>query len=188
MTAPVVLAVFSPYLNYRGTAYIVGGFAGILCLSLMLVQPLLPAGYLPLPMQISERRVHLWIGRAIVICVALHIGGLFITSPADTLDALLLVAPTPFSVYGIIAMWGIVATVFLVLLRTRFRMRPLHWKRLHNMLALIVVAATVLHAVQIEGTMERVSKWLLCMAVLVATVTAMADLRFIRQRANRYRR
>jgi len=36
------------------------------------------------------------VGAAIILCVVLYVGGLFLTSPPGTLDALLLVAPTPF--------------------------------------------------------------------------------------------
>ena len=42
MIAPVVIAAFSPYLESRSVLYIVGGFAGIVGLSLLVVQPLLP--------------------------------------------------------------------------------------------------------------------------------------------------
>ena len=47
MAAPVLIAAGSPYLAYRNLPYIVGGFAGIVCLSLFVIQPLLAAGYLP---------------------------------------------------------------------------------------------------------------------------------------------
>ena len=67
----------------------------------------------------TRRRWHQWLGVAIVRVVALHVGGLYVTSPEDTTDALLLVSPTPFSVYGVTAMWGIVATAILVLFRRR---------------------------------------------------------------------
>ena len=107
-------------------------------------------------------------------------GGLFVTSPPDTLDALLLVAPTPFSVYGVLAMWGIVATAVLVVLRRRLGLRYSTWFLLHNALALVVVVATVIHALQIEGAMEIVSKWALCLAALTATSVALLDLRVVK--------
>ena len=138
---PVLLAAASPYLAYRNLPYIVGGFAGIVCLALFVVQPLLAAGYLPGFAPATERRWHRWVGVAIVGCVILHVGGLYFTSPEDTLDALTLVAPTPFSVYGVLAMWGVLATAVLVALRRRFRYPT--WYRLHNGLALVVVVATV---------------------------------------------
>lgn len=180
MAAPVVLAATSPYLAYRNLPYIVGGFAGIFCLSLFVIQPLLAAGYLPGPGRASERRWHRWVGAAIVVAVVLHVGGLFVASPPDALDALLLVSPTPFSVYGVLAMWGVVATAVLVALRRRVGLRYATWYVVHNALALVVVVATVIHAVQIEGAMEIVSKWLLCLAALAATGVTLLDLRVIR--------
>ncbi len=180
MLVPILIAATSPYLAYRNLAYIVAGFAGIAALSLLLVQPLLAAGYLPGPGAATERQWHRWVGAAIVVCVVLHVGGLYVTSPPDTLDALLLVAPTPFSVYGVLAMWGIVVTAVLVLLRRRLGLRYSTWRLIHNGLAAIVVAATVIHALQIEGAMEIVSKWALCLAALVATGATLLDLRVVR--------
>ncbi len=187
MAAPVLIAATSPWLAYRNLPYIVGGFAGIVCLSLFVIQPLLAAGYLPGASLAGERRWHRRIGAAIVLCVLLHVGGLYVTSPPDTLDALLLVSPTPFSVYGVLAMWGVVATAVLVALRRPLGLRYATWYLVHNALALVVVVATVIHAVQIEGAMEVVSKWALCLAALAATGAALLDLRIIRPLA-RWRR
>ncbi len=180
MAVPVVVAAFSPYLSYRNAVYIIGGFAGIVCLSLMLIQPLLAAGYMPGLRGQAGRRWHRWLGVAIVVCVVLHIVGLYLTSPPDTLDALLLVAPTPFSVYGVTAMWGVVLTAILVFLRRRMGLRYSVWRLIHNALALVVVVATVIHAVQIEGAMGTATKWGLCIAVLVATGVTLVDLRVVK--------
>ena len=54
------------------------------------------------------------------------------------------------------------------------------WYRLHNGLALVVVVATVVHALQIEGAMEIVSKGVLCLAALASTVVVLLNLRVIR--------
>jgi predicted ferric reductase len=180
MIAPIVIAAFSPYLPSRNLPYIVGGFAGIACLSMLVLQPLLPAGYLAGSDGPAGRRWHRWLGAAIVVLVALHVGGLYIASPPDTIDALVLVSPTPFSVYGVIAMWGVVATTILVLFRGALRLAPSAWRLIHNCLAAIVVVATVVHALQIDGAMELNSKWLLCMAVVAATCVALWDLRIAR--------
>jgi predicted ferric reductase len=180
MAAPVVMAATSPYLAYRSPAYIVGGFAGIVCLSLLLIQPLLAAQYLPGAGAEIGRKAHHWVGAAVIAGVVLHVGGLFVTSPPDTLDALMLVAPTPFSVYGVLAMWAVVATAVLVALRRRLRLRYSNWSLIHNGLALVVVVATVIHALQIQGAMESVSKWALCLAVLTATGVTLLHLRVIR--------
>ena len=44
---PIVAAAASPLLAWRGPVYILAGFAGIIALGVMLVQPLLIGGYLP---------------------------------------------------------------------------------------------------------------------------------------------
>ncbi len=181
MIVPVAIAAFSPYLASRNMPYIVG-------LSLLFLQPLLPAGYMAGSEGPAGRRWHRWLGVAIIVAVALHVGGLYLASPPDTIDALLLVSPTPFSVYGVTAMWGVVATAILVLLRRRLGLRHSIWRLIHNGLAAIVVVATVIHALQIEGAMEPVSKWMLCLAVVVATGVALFDLRVVRPfRAQRAR-
>jgi predicted ferric reductase len=180
MAVPVLLAATSPYLAYRNLPYIVGGFAGIVCLALFVVQPLLAAGYLPGPGLVTERRWHRGVGVVIVLCVVLHVGGLYVTSPPDTMDALLLVAPTPFSVYGVLAMWTVLATAVLVALRRRSGLRYATWYLVHNALALVAVVATVIHALQIEGAMEIVSKWALCLAALFTTGVTLLNLRVIK--------
>jgi predicted ferric reductase len=180
MIVPVAVAAFNPYLASRNMPYIVGGFAGIVGLSFLFLQPLLPAGYLTGSVGPAGRRWHRWLGVAIIVAVLLHVGGLYLASPEDTVDALLLVSPTPFSIYGVTAMWGVVATAILVLFRRRLGLRHSVWRLIHNGLVAIVVAATVIHALQIEGAMEPVSKWMLCMAVVAATGVALLDLRVVR--------
>lgn len=180
MIVPVVLAAFNPWLAYRNAAYIVGGFAGILCLSLMLLQPLLAAGYLPGLSPVAATRWHRRIGTLLVAFVAVHVGGLYLTSPMDTVDVLLLRAPTPFSVHGFLAMWGIVITALLVVLRRRLGLPPGLWRWLHNALALGVVVTTCIHAARIEGAMGAASKAVLLAAVLMATLAALLDLRLLR--------
>jgi predicted ferric reductase len=77
-------------------------------------------------------------------------------------------------------MWGVVATAILVLFRRRLGLRYSVWRLIHNGLAAIVVVATVIHALQIEGAMEPGSKWMLCIAVMAATGVALFDLRVVR--------
>src|SRR3954470_19020803 len=100
---PIAAAAASPLLAWRDAVYILAGFAGIIALGLMLFQPLSIGGYLPgLPAPIG-RRTHRWIGGALVAAVVIHVGGLWITSPPDMVDALLFTSPTPFSPFGVIA-------------------------------------------------------------------------------------
>lgn len=175
MLAPVVIAAFSPYLAYRNAAYILGGFAGIVCLSLLVIQPLLADGALPGLSLPVARRWHRVVGALIAFGVALHVGGLYLTSPMDTLDALLLVAPNTFSVFGVAAMWAVMLTLLIVTLRRRIR--PAVWRRLHIALAAVIVIGTIIHAVQIQGAMEPISKALLCLAALGSSVLLIAKRR-----------
>jgi hypothetical protein len=177
---PVAIAATSPYLAGRGLPYVISGFAGIFCLGFLLIQPVLAAGYLPGLDAVTARKWHRRVGSSIIAGVALHVGGLYLTSAPDTLDALLLVSPTPFSVYGVIAMWAVILTAGLVALRRKMGLRYAAWRLIHNGLAAIVVVATVVHALQIDGTMGTGSKWALCIAVLVMTTVSLLDLRVIR--------
>jgi len=146
----------------------------------MLVQPLLIGGYLPGLTGRVGRRVHHWIGGTLVVAIVIHVGGLWITSPPDMMDALLFASPTPFSPFGVIAMWAIFAVALLATFRRR--LRPRTWRIAHTLLAIVIVAGSALHAILIEGTMETVSKAVLCALVLAAAVKVMTDLRVWRKR------
>ncbi len=178
---PIALAAVSPLLAWRDPLYIAAGFAGVIALALTLVQPLLMGGYLPGLPALRGRRAHRWIGGALVVAMVVHVGGLWITSPPDVIDALLFTSPTPFSAWGVIAMWAIFAVALLAALRRR--LRPRTWRIAHTLLAVIIVVGSVVHAILIEGTMETVSKAALCALVLVATIKVMVDLRVWRKRA-----
>ena len=180
---PIAAAAASPLLAWRGPVYILAGFAGIIALWLMLVQPLLIAGYLPGLSAYRGRRAHHWIGGALVVAVVVHVGGLWITSPPDMIDALLFSSPTPFSPWGVIAMWAIFAVAIIAALRRRLGLRARTWRIVHMPLAIVIVAGSVVHAILIEGTMETVSKAALCALVLAATIKVMAGLWVRRKRA-----
>jgi predicted ferric reductase len=180
---PIAAAATSELLAWRSPVYILAGFAGIVALGLVLVQPLLVGGYLPGLSAIRGRHAHHWIGGALVVAVVTHVGGLWITSPPDMIDALLFVSPTPFSPFGVIAMWAIFAVALLAAFRRRLRLRPRTWRVAHMVLAVVIVAGGLVHAMLIEGTMETVSKAVLCALVLAATIKVMADRRVWRKRA-----
>lgn len=180
MGIPVAIAATSPWLAGRSAVYVVAGFAGILGLALLLVQPLLAGGYLPGPGRARSRRWHRGVGAGLVACILVHVAGLYLTSPQDALDALLLVSPTPFSVYGVIGLWSVIATALLVVLRPRLPLRPASWRIVHNALAAVVVVSTVVHALMIEGTMGALSKAALCLAVLGVTAGVLVHLRILR--------
>src|ERR1700722_71350 len=99
---PIAAAATSPLLEWRGPLYILAGFAGIIALGFLLVQRGLAGGYVPGLSAYRGRRVHHWIGGALVVAVVIHVGGLWISSPPDMIDALLFVSPTPFSPFGVI--------------------------------------------------------------------------------------
>jgi predicted ferric reductase len=180
---PIAAAAASPLLEWRDPLYILAGFAGIIALGLILFQPLLIAGYLPGLSSYRGRRAHHWIGGTLVAAVVVHVGGLWITSPPDMIDALLFESPTPFSPFGVIAMWAIFAVALLAALRRRLGLRPQTWRIAHMLLAVVIVVGSVVHGMLIEGAMETVSKAALCALVLAATMKVMADLRVWRKRA-----
>jgi len=114
--------------------------------------------------------VHQWIGGALVAAVVLHVAALWLTSPPDVVDALLFRSPTPFSAWGVAAMWAVFATALLAVLRRR--QHPRIWRRAHMALAAAIAVATSVHAILIDGTMEPASKAVLCALVLAATAMA----------------
>ena len=179
---PIAAAAASPLLAWRGPVYIVAGFAGIIALGLMLVQPLLIAGYLPGLSAYRGRRAHHWVGGALAVAVVVHVAGLWITSPPDMIDALTFTSPTPFSPWGVIAMWAIFAVALLAAVRRRLGLRPRTWRIAHMLLAIVIVVGSVVHAILVEGMMETVSKAALCVLVLAAAKKVMAGLRVLKKR------
>jgi len=92
------------------------------------------------------------------------------------IDALLFSSPTPFSPWGVIAMWAIFAVALLAALRRRLGLRLRTWRIAHTLLAIVIVVGSVVHGILIEGTMETVSKAALCVLVLAAAIKVLADL------------
>lgn len=177
IAVPMAAAAVSPLLAWRDPVYIAAGFAGVIAMALLLLQPLLAGGALPGLVGPRGRLVHRWIGGALVVAVVIHVAALWVTSPPDVIDALVFSAPTQFSVWGVIAMWSVFASALVAALRRRLLLRPRMWRRAHTALAAVIVVGSVVHAMLIEGTMETVSKAVLCALVLAATVKAIADLR-----------
>ncbi len=180
---PIALAAASPLFEYRGPIYIVAGFAGIVALALTFVQPLLISGYLPPLAGHRGRRAHRWIGSALVAAVVIHVAGLWFTSPPDMLDALTFTSPTPFAPWGVVAMWALFATALLAAFRRRLRLAPRTWRLWHVLLAVVIVVGGVVHGLLIEGTMETMSKAVLCVLVVAATAKVIFDKGLARPRA-----
>ncbi|MDG2269077.1 MAG: ferric reductase [Alphaproteobacteria bacterium] len=177
IAVPVIAAAFSPLLAWRAPVYIIAGFAGILAMGLLLFQPVLAGGYIPDLSTRVSRRLHRLIGTALVLAVVVHVGGLWITSPPDMVDALLFRSATFFSIWGVIAMWAVFGAGLLALTLRRLRLKWWIWRLGHTSLAAITVVGTVIHVMLIEGTMEPVTKKLLCVLVLVAVAKVLIDLR-----------
>lgn len=165
---PVVAATQSPLLQWRDPVYIAAGFAGILALTLLLIQPLLIKGALPGFAGPQGRRAHHWIGGLIVAAILMHVLGLWLTSPPDVIDVLLFRSPTPFAIWGVVAMWAAFITACIAALRRPMRLSPRRWRQGHSALATLIVLGSVVHALLIEGTMEIMTKAVLCALVVLA--------------------
>ncbi|WP_417454343.1 ferric reductase-like transmembrane domain-containing protein [Kiloniella sp.] len=172
---PVVAALWSPLLAWRDPVYIVAGLAGIIAIVLLFVQPLLAGGYLPNLNRLQSRRIHRVIGGILVMMVVIHIIGLWTTSPPDVIDALLFASPTAFSFWGVIAMWALFASALTALLRRRLRINPRMWRFIHTGFAVVIVPSSVIHAFLIIGTMEVISKRLLCGFIITITAKVIID-------------
>ncbi|MGI3170698.1 ferric reductase-like transmembrane domain-containing protein [Pseudooceanicola sp. C21-150M6] len=180
LIVPIAVAAASPLLQWRTPVYIGAGLAGVAGLGLLLLQPLLALGLLTETRR-DGRQLHRWGGALLVVSVALHIAGLWLTSPPDVVDALLFRSPTPFSAWGVIATWALIATSILSLMRRWRAIRPAIWQLLHAGLALSVVGSTILHAWLIDGTMGDLSKAVLCGIVAVATLAAVLSMPVVRR-------
>lgn len=165
VVVPILAATQSPLLQWRDPIYIIAGFAGIVALALLLVQPLLILGALK---GVPARRLHVCSGAGLVLAVIVHVAGLWITSPPDVIDVLLFRSPTPFSVWGAVAMWAVFVAALLAAFRKRIGLRL--WRVGHSVAVAVVITGTVVHAWLIQGAMETVTKGALCLMVLGAGV------------------
>ena len=177
IAVPIIAAGASPLLAYRKAAYIIAGFAGVVALALLLMQPLLIGGHLPGLTASQSRRIHRIVGGALAVAVVIHVTGLWLTSAPDVIDALTFASPTPFSPWGVVAMWAVFTSALLAALRRRLALKPQVWRWLHTLLAVVIVTGGVVHSLLIEGTMETWSKLALCAAVVVAGGAAVLRLR-----------
>lgn len=173
LIVPLVAASFSPLLAWRSPIYIASGFAGIAGLIILVLQPLLAARLLPNLSHRTADRWHRWLGAALVASVVLHVAGLWLTSPPDVIDVLLFRSPTPFSIWGVLAMWAVFVSALVMALRRPMRLKPAVWRTIHRATALVIVLGTAMHALLIEGTMEQMSKIALCALAACATSYAL---------------
>ena len=182
---PVAIAATSPLLAWRDPIYIVASFSGIVALVLLLVQPLLMGAYLPPLSKPRSRLLHRWVGAGLVLAVVVHVAALWITSPPDVIDALLFVAPAPFSYWGVIALWAVVLSAIVALRRKRMGARLGLWRLIHTGLAVVIVLGSVVHTMLVVGRMGWWSKAALCLVILGITAKVIADFRVWAQLARR---
>jgi len=175
---PLLFTAMSPLIAWRSPVYIMACFAGVIGLGLLLLQPLLIGGYLPGLSKHLSRRAHPRVGAMLIVAVILHVGGLWLTSPQDVIDALTFSSPTPFSDWGVVAMLSLFATTALAIFRRRLQLRAQNWRIAHSFFALVIVIGTVVHAILIEGMMETFSKFILCILVLTITLKLIFGLKF----------
>jgi hypothetical protein len=180
IAVPIVAAAQSPLLQWRDPIYIIAGFSGIFGLALMLIQPLLISGVLG---GVRARCIHVWSGVGLLLAVVVHVAGLWITSPPDVVDALLLRSPTTFSVWGVVAMWAVFVAALLAVFRKRVGLRI--WRVGHSMAVTFVIAGTVVHAWLIQGAMETASKGALCIMVFAAAIWVLRQRQAWRMLINR---
>ena len=176
--AALAAAASSPLLAWRDPIYIAAGFSGVVGLALMLVQPLLAGAHGTMGLrQSTARAMHRVVGTLLVGAVVLHIAGLWVTSPPDVIDVLLFRSPTPFAIWGALAMWSVAGAALLALFRRRLHWRPRNWRIAHVTCTGAAVLGTVLHTLLIEGTMEPLSKVVLCLAVTAVSVAVFARMK-----------
>ncbi|PIB25230.1 hypothetical protein BFP76_01120 [Amylibacter kogurei] len=79
---PIAASLTSPLLAWREPVYVVGGFFGVMSLALLLAQPMLAAKYLPGVSYQVSKRIHRWVGCALIISVMIHVVALwFVLAP-----------------------------------------------------------------------------------------------------------
>ncbi len=174
LRVPVILAVLlavasfataalSPLQQGREAIWIFGALSGVLALCLFPIQPLLA---LPGLRRGLGNWVHPALGGTIIGLSVAHITGLWIYSPEDITDALLLQAPTPFSAWGLSGLAGLIGAALIAVLRRR--VRPAIRIALHLVLAGLGAFAAMMHAWLILGAMSTASKALLALAMLLS--------------------
>ncbi len=151
----------------RDATWVLGAVAGIIALSLLVVQVLLPTPWLTG----LDLRLHRLLGLGVAGLVLVHIVGLFLYSPDDVRDALVLAVPTH-SRLGVLSAWSVALSVALALARRRLGLTYSDWQILHAALAVAIVGTAVGHTVMIRGTLDGPAELLLCLAAALATSAA----------------
>ena len=174
---PLVAAAASPLQTGREAVWVIGALSGVLALSLLVIQVLLPTPWLRGIIFGDDSRVHRILGIAVAAVVLAHIIGLYIASPDDIADALVLQAPT-YSRLGVLSAWCLALSLGLALARRKLALTYSDWQIVHAVLAVVIVATAVAHTVMIRGTLDGPVEVLLSGAAVIA-VTAAVVYRFI---------
>lgn len=142
---PLSLALSDRHLADASTALILSTVAGTLAASALAMQPLLA----------RRRRIarHQLLGAVVLGLVLVHIGALFVESPADAWFALSPDGPTRARM-ALIATVALLAVVALGALRSRLPLAPATWRLLHAYLAVVVIALGIGHAVLTDGALD----------------------------------
>lgn len=167
---PTVLAALSPLQGGRTAVWVLGTLAGVLALSLVVVQVLLPTGWLNalVGQHLGWHRI---LGISITGLVLAHIIGLYLYSPDDIGDALILAAPT-YSRLGVLSFWCLLLSVMLAFARHKLRLADADWRTLHSALAAAIVGTAVAHTLLLQGTLDGFAEGLLCGSATVAVSMA----------------
>jgi hypothetical protein len=170
---PTLLAALSSLQVGRAPLWVLGTLAGILALSLLVVQVLLPTGWLNALVDKQNLRWHRILGVTITGLVITHIIGLYLYSPDDIGDALILAAPT-YSRLGVLSAWCLLLSVMLAFARHKLHLADSDWQTLHSAFAVAIVGTAIAHAMLLQGTLDGFAEGLLCGSAGVAVLMAIA--------------
>ena len=145
LALPLAVALTDGHLAGQSAALVISTAAAALAVSALALQPLL-AGT-------GRLRWHRVVGPIALALVLLHLGGLYLESPEDTLFALSLDGPTRGRMAAL-ATAALIAVVALGLLRARLPMAGATWRILHGFLAALVIFLGFGHAVLTDGALD----------------------------------
>jgi predicted ferric reductase len=161
LALPLAVALTDGHLAGQSAALVISTAAAALAVSALALQPLL-AGT-------GRLRWHRMLGAVALGLVLLHLGGLYIESPEDTLFALSLDGPTRGRMAAL-ATAALIAVVALGVLRARLPMAGATWRVLHGFLAALVIFLGFGHAVLTDGALDGFGTPLLLAFATVALV------------------
>lgn len=178
-------AALSPLQAGRDLTWIAGGLTGVLALGLLVPQGLLATGWITTGPR--QRRWHRRTAYLLILAVLAHVGGLYLYSPDDILDALLLHMPL-YSKLGVASLAALVLVAALAAARRAFRRHPSGWRIAHGTLAALVAATAIGHTVLAWGALDGWAERLTVLAVMLAIAGALLQPLLERRRAREARR